>query len=142
MGGWVVSAGRRAPTAGDLYGRGLAFPLHVAPDGRLALTEGEANVRQSMCLILRTLPGERIMRQRFGCALDRYLFEPNTVTTLRLIQEEVKNAVLRWEPRVRLDDVQVATNERDPRAVDITVVYTLIATSRRDTVAMTVPVRA
>ena len=130
-----------AVRAGDLYGRGLSFPLHVAPDGRLAVTEGEANVRQSMCLILRTIPGECLMRQAFGCPLDRFLFEPNTVTTLRLVQEEVKQALVRCEPRVRLDDVQVAVNERDQRAVDVTVVYTLVATGAQDAVSMTVSVR-
>jgi phage baseplate assembly protein W len=130
------------PASGDLYGRGLAFPLHVAPDGRLGVTEGEANVRQSMCLVLRTLPGERVMRQRFGCALDRYLFEPNTVTTLRLVQEEVKQALVHWEPRVHLDDVQVVVNQQDQRAVDVTVVYTLVTTGTQDAISMTVPMRA
>lgn len=121
----------------DLYGRGIAFTPRVGSDGRMAWSEGEVNVRESMAIILRTRQGERLMRPDFGCGLDRYLFEPNTISTLRLIQEEVKRSISRWEPRVALNDVQVATNQGDPRAVDITIYYTLIATQKREQLNLT-----
>lgn len=116
----------------DLYGRSIGFPPRVGPDGKMRWSEGELNVRESICIILRTRPGERLMRPDFGCGLDRYLFEPNTISTLRLIQEEVKRSIIRWEPRVTLNDIQVATNQSDPRAVDITIYYTLVANQQRE----------
>lgn len=124
--------------AGDLYGRGLAFPPQVGPEGRMAWSAGEPNIRESICIILGTKPGERLMRPDFGCGLDRYLFEPNDTATLRLIQEEVKRSLARWEPRITLDDIVVATNPSDARAVDITIYYTLIATQRRERLSLTV----
>jgi len=127
---------------GALYGRGLDFPPRVGPDGHVAWSVGELNVRQSICIILRTRPGERLMRPEFGCGLDRYLFEPNSVGTLRLIQEEVKRSLQRWEPRIALDDVRVATNAADARAVDITIAYTLVATQLRERIAMTLALQA
>jgi len=30
-------------------------------------------------VILMTEPGERLMREHFGCGLRKFLFEPNTV---------------------------------------------------------------
>src|SRR5436305_10416340 len=105
----------------DLYGRGIGFPPRVAPNGQMVWSEGETNVREAICIILRTRPSERVMRPDFGCGLDRYLFEPNTVSTLRLIQEEVKRALTRWEPRIALNDVRVETDPADARAVTITV---------------------
>lgn len=126
----------------DLYGRGIGFPPRIAPNGQMVWSAGELNVRESICIILRTRRGERLMRPDFGCGLDRYLFEPATVSTLRLIQEEVKTALQRWEPRVALDDVIVATHPTDPRAVDVTVVYTLIATQQRERLSMTVALQA
>jgi len=111
----------------DLYGRGLGFPPLVGTNGQMLWSTGEVNVRESICIILRTRPGERVMQPAFGCALDSYLFEPNNTSTLRLIQEEVKRAIVRWEPRVTLDDIQVSVNPVDPRAVDITIYYTLVA---------------
>jgi phage baseplate assembly protein W len=112
----------------DLYGRGLSFPLRVGLDGRLARAEGEANVRESLAVLLRTAPLERVERPAYGCGVGRFLYETNDLTTLRLIQEEVVRAITAHEPRVRLDDVRVMVDDADPRAVDITVSYTLVAT--------------
>lgn len=126
----------------EFYGRSVGFPPRVGTDGRVLWSEGELNVRESICIILQTRPGERLRRPDFGCGLDRYLFEPNNISTLRLIQEEVKRAITRWEPRVRLNDVQVATNPFDQRAVDITIYYTLIATQSRERLNMTFALQA
>jgi phage baseplate assembly protein W len=122
----------------DIYGRGFGFPLRVGADGRMVWSEGELNVRESMCIILRTRPGERIERPSFGCGLDQFLFEPNSVATLRLIQEEVKQALVRWEPRVALQDVRTEVNPTDQRAVDITVSYRLIASGRAERLRLTI----
>jgi phage baseplate assembly protein W len=118
--------------AADLYGRSLGFQPRVGPNGQMLWSEGELNVRESICIILRTKPGERLMRPEFGCGLDRYLFEPNSISTLRLIQEEVKRSLIRWEPRITLDDVRVEISPIDPRAVNIAIYYTLVATHRRE----------
>ena len=126
----------------NLYGQSTGFPPRVGADGRIVWSAGELNVRESICIILRTRPGERLMRPTFGCGLDRYLFEPNTISTLRLIQEEVKRSIILWEPRVTLNDVQVATNPADQRAVDITITYTLIATQQREGLNLTFALQA
>lgn len=123
-----------------IYGQSLSFPPRVGPDGRLVWSSGELNVRESICVILRTKPGERLQLPDFGCGLDQYLFEPNNVANLRLIQEAVKQSLTRWEPRVKLDDVRVALNPADAQAVDITVLYTLVATRKRERVDLSVSV--
>lgn len=123
-----------------IYGQSLSFPPRVGPDGRLVWSSGELNVRESICIILRTRPGERLQLPAFGCGLDQYLFEPNSVANLRLIQEEVKQSLTRWEPRIKLDDVRVALNPADAQMVDITVLYTLIATQKRERVDLSVTV--
>jgi uncharacterized protein len=123
---------------GDLYGRSFAFPPRVGANGQVLWSLGEDNVRESIAIILRTRPGERLMLPDFGCNLELYLFEPNTVSTLRLIQEEIKRAILRWEPRVRLDDVRVDSRVVETRAlVDVTILYTLVATQSREKVSLT-----
>ena len=130
------------PDASNLYGQSTSFPPRIGTNGRVQWSSGELNVRESICIILRTRPGERIMRPDFGCGLDRYLFEPNNISTLRLIQEEVKRSLNRWEPRITLNDVRVAVNQSDPRAVDITIYYTLIATQRREQLNLTLALQA
>lgn len=126
----------QALTGADLYGKSLGFPPRVGANGQMVWSEGELNVRESIAVILQTQPGERLMMPDFGCGLERFLFEPNSIATLRLIQEEVKRAIVRWERRVRLDDVQVATNPLDARAVDITLYYTLVATQKQERLSM------
>lgn len=121
-----------------LYGQGVSFPPRVGPDGAMVWSAGEANVRECLCTILRTRPGERVERPGFGCGLERYLFEPASVPTLRLIVEDVHQAVSRYEPRVRLDDVTAAVNPDDSRAVDLTIAYTLVATGSAQRLAVTV----
>jgi Bacteriophage baseplate protein W len=130
------------PDSTNLYGQSVSFPPRISTDGSMQWSSGELNVRESICIILRTRPGERIMRPDFGCGLDRYLFEPNSIATLRLIQEEVKLSIQRWEPRVTLNDVVVAVNPTDARAVDITIYYTLVATQTPDRLNMTVALQA
>ena len=116
-------------TTTDLYGRGLSFPIRVGLDGRLAVSAGELNVRESICTLLRTSRLERVERPTYGCGITQFLYGTNDLASLRLIQEEVKRAIVTWEPRVTLDDVRVAVNPDDDRAVDITVVYTLVVGS-------------
>ena len=136
----VTNPGPATPapvSAAALYGQGISFPPRVGPDGAIVWSAGELKVRECICTILRTRPGERVELPGFGCGLDRYLYEPNTVATLRLIVADVQAAVTRWEPRVRLDDVTATLNPSDVRAVDVTISYTLVATGLRESLQMT-----
>lgn len=126
-----------AVNTGRIYGQGISFPPRVGPDGAIVWSSGELNVRECICTILRTRPGERVELPGFGCGLDRYLYEPNNVATLRLISEDVQTALAKWEPRIRLDDVTATLNPADVRAVDVTISYTLVATGSRERMRMT-----
>jgi Bacteriophage baseplate protein W len=121
----------------NLFGQGLSFPPRVGADGRLAWSEGEDNVRESIRLILMTEPGERLLREEFGCGLRRFLFEPNTVTTRQLIRERIIKAVTRWEPRVTIDDVTVETDAGNPRLVGINIFFRLVATQAMGRLGLT-----
>jgi phage baseplate assembly protein W len=114
---------------GDFYGLGFAFPPRVDPTtGALAIVGDTTVVAQAIRLILRTQPGDRLMRPGYGCDLKQFLFNPNTVATRRLIAQEVTRAINSNEDRVRLDSVDVTANELEPAQVDIAVSYTLVRT--------------
>jgi phage baseplate assembly protein W len=121
----------------NLFGQGLSFPPRVGADGRLAWSEGEDNVRESIRIILLTEPGERMMREDFGCGLRKFLFEPNTVTTRQLIRERVVRAIGRWEPRVKVDDVAVDADPGNPRLIGINIFFRLVATQMIGRVGVT-----
>ncbi|KAA3661187.1 MAG: phage tail protein [Chloroflexi bacterium] len=111
-----------------LFGQGLGFPPRVGADGRLAWAVGEQNVRESIRLILLTEPGERLMREEFGCGLRQFLFEPNTVATRKLIQEQINEAIRRWEPRVKVEELIVSADPNNLRLINISILFRLIAT--------------
>lgn len=72
----------------------------------------EDQVRQSILIILQTAKGERVMRPDFGCGRERFVFEPITPATVALVQHQVKEALVRYEPRIDLQDVQVVPELR------------------------------
>ena len=106
------------------YGRGLKFPL--APQGSFAMVEGAEAVDQALRTLLMTQPGERVRRPQWGCRLRSYLFEPNSVATRTLLRREVIEAISRFEPRVRLDEVRVTTDESEPTRIVIDIGYRLV----------------
>ncbi|HSF33660.1 MAG TPA: GPW/gp25 family protein [Candidatus Tectomicrobia bacterium] len=124
--------------AGQIFGRGISFPPRVGPDGRIAWSQGESNVREAIRVILMTEPRERMRLPAFGAGLDRFLFEPNTVTTRHLVQERITRALVEWEPRVRVESVAVEPDPVDPQAAIATIAYKLVATQARERVSITV----
>jgi uncharacterized protein len=124
--------------AGRLYGRGIAFPPHVGADGRIAWSEGEANIRQNIEIILRTEERERLNLPTFGGGLRRFLFEPNTVTTRFQIQDRITRALKQWEPRVTVSSVEVEEDPADPQSAIATVQYQLVATGTEAEVSLRV----
>jgi phage baseplate assembly protein W len=104
----------------------------------MAWSEGETNIREAIQIILMTEPGERLRLPEFGAGLKRFLFEPNTVTTRHLIQETITRALLEWEPRIRVESVDVQADPNDPEAAVATITYKLVATQLLERVSLTV----
>src|SRR5688500_9509691 len=98
---------------GRMFGRGLAFPPGLGPDGRAAWSAGSENIRESIRIILTTQTGERLMLPEFGTSLPGMLFEPNTVATRKLIQDQIVTALKRWEPRISVQSVVVSGDPED-----------------------------
>lgn len=93
-------------------GRGWAFPVGVADDGRIATAQHEEDIRQAIRIILDTEPGERVMRPDFGAGLRGLLFEPINTTTLALARHRVERALVLWEPRIDSIGVEVRAEPR------------------------------
>lgn len=124
--------------AGQLYGRSMAFPPHVGADGRIAWSEGEANIREAIEIILRTEERERINLANFGGGLRRYLFEPNSAGTRAEIRDRITRALKQWEPRIAVSSVTVDEDPRDPQAATATIQYQLVATRAASQVTLRV----
>ena len=116
-------------------GVGWSFPLEVvsagergnAKPGELRVAEYEESVRQSIWLILGTSKGERVMRPDFGCGIYDLVFETNSASSAGRIEEEVRNALLFFEPRIDVLEVRVE-NGADGEVLMINIDYQVRAT--------------
>ncbi len=91
----------------DFLGQGWTFPVAPTAGGRLRWAAGDEKIRQSIWLILSTAPGERQMRPSFGCGIHDLVFEANTATLHGRVQQEVRDALINWEPRIDVIEVKV-----------------------------------
>jgi phage baseplate assembly protein W len=112
----------------DFIGSGWAFPAAISRTGSVRLVNGVEELDAAIRMILSTVPGERVMRPDFGCAMWELLFAPITAGTLGLVEQTVREALDRWEPRIVLQSV-VATGEQGTGTVHITIGYRVRATN-------------
>jgi phage baseplate assembly protein W len=110
-------------------GRGWSYG--VAPqDGQdVALAAHEEDVRQAVLIILETGRGERLMRPDFGAGLEEFVFEPVNTTTCALIRHRVEESLHTWEPRIRIESLEVMPNRAEATRIDIVLEYAIRATN-------------
>ena len=123
----------------SIFGKSLSFPPRVGPDGRFVWSSGEDNVRESIAVILRTEPGERVGLPDFGAGLARFLFEPNTVATHTRMQDAIRRALDRWERRIQVEAIDVAAHPGDPETAVATITYRLVATAALERISLSIP---
>lgn len=97
----------------SFYGQGIGFPVMLDPTGALRLSAGQANIEQSIRIILGTGYGERVMRPTFGCNLKSLVFAPSNQQTAALAKQYVLDGLQQWEPRIAVSSVTVTPSPSD-----------------------------
>ena len=113
--------------AGGRY-RGLT----VDARGRLGMVQESQALRQSLLLLLSTMPGERLRRPDYGCDLYRLLFSPNDETTHGLAMHYVTQAVNRFEPRVEVIEVDASHDPLQGQFMRLLLRYRILRTREED----------
>lgn len=90
----------------DFLGRGWSFPVRSAL-GEVEMSAEEKSIREAIWIILATSPGERMMRPDFGCGIHDLVFALNDADTVGIVQKKVRDALIRWEPRINVLNVDV-----------------------------------
>ena len=103
----------------DIVGKGWHFPPQIGRHGGIALVGAETEIEQSILIILRTAPGQRVMRPEFGCELHDLVFMPNNSDTAAKVRRAVRQALGRWEPRIDVLAVDVRAGEAGCLLIDI-----------------------
>jgi len=116
----------------DYLGRGWSFPpdFTVAAAG-VAMLQEDADVASSLEILLSTTPGERVMQPRYGCNLSELMFESLDTRMKTLMADKVESAILYYEPRIKLESVNLDDSMEADGVVLIQVVYTVKSTNSR-----------
>ena len=113
----------------EIIGSGLAFPLQVDRRGGIALARDEQDIDQAIQLILGTAPGERPMRPEFGCGVHDFVFDSIDANTIGNMEEAIREALLRWEPRIDVTDVKFDASDAVNGLLTINIEYKVRATN-------------
>lgn len=114
----------------DFLGRGWKFPVEI-DDGKIVFSEGEDSIRESIIIILGTVKGERIMRPDFGCEINGLVFSPNNSQTAGLIAFHIKDALMKWEPRIDVLDVNAYPDMTEKNKININIEYMIKTTNSK-----------
>ena len=93
--------------------------------GDLITLKNENAIARAVRNIVSTTPGEKFFNPEFGSSISEILFENVDDITAVSIQDEIKNCLGNYEPRVELIDVFVDPNF-DENQFDVTITYRII----------------
>ena len=113
-------------------GRGWGFPpsFDKASKG-IVMLEEEKDIESSLEILLSTRLGERIMAPNYGCNLDEMVFEAMNLTLVTYLKDLVEHAILYFEPRIDLENLDVDTSLEAEGILLIKIDYTVRATNSR-----------
>ena len=95
------------------------------------MTSNEEDINKSLEILLSTTIGERFLQPLYGCNLEDYVFEALSASTQTAIKITVTNAILIFEPRIRLLTVELLKDFISEGRIDIYVDYEVIITNTR-----------
>ncbi|RQU52930.1 GPW/gp25 family protein [Burkholderia cenocepacia] len=111
----------------DRRGGGWIFPpVFGEGSSDVGLVQDERfGLLQDMRVLFMTEPGERIMREDYGCDLQAVMFRNMSDGLMADIESRITESVQRYEPRVSLEEVSVFADPRCETALRVEVVYRL-----------------
>ena len=119
----------------SFLGTGWAFPPSFGGAGREArMVSAELDVRESLYILLSTHPGERVMQPAYGCGLRHHVFDNIDESSLTEIRDEIEQAVLFFEVRITLNQVDVDASDAIEGVLRIGLDYTIRSTNTRHNV--------
>lgn len=83
-------------------------------------------IRQNLKMLLLTNPGERIMDSEFGVGMKRFLFEQDTDSIRKTIQDRVLDQVKRYLNYIEIDEINISpVGSNDENTLFVNIRYTV-----------------
>ncbi|MBA8986417.1 MULTISPECIES: GPW/gp25 family protein [Sphingobacterium] len=93
----------------SFLGTGWSFPPEFNNiSNNVEMVSGTEDIDQSLNILLSTALGERVMQPQYGCDLTDYVFETLNSSVIGYLKDRVKNAILFYEPRIRVEQIEIS----------------------------------
>jgi len=118
-------------------GIGWSFPpeFHKRVDGLgVKMVVEEEDIRESLRILLSTNPGERVMQPSYGCGLQSMVFATINESTITAMKDIIERAVLFFETRITLEDIEVNTEQALDGILRIQLNYSVRKTNTRSNI--------
>ena len=102
----------------------MTFQSNPLNNDLIALKNANA-IARSVRNIVMTIPGERFFQPSFGSGVNRVLFNNMDEISASILEDEIRNSIRNYEPRVRLRSLKVQANF-DNNAFDTVITYDII----------------
>jgi hypothetical protein len=119
-------------TYSSFLGTGWSFPPEfVKESGTVRMTSDAEDVEASLRILFGTGRGERFLNPKYGLDMHEQLFEPMSTTMRTLLTEQVKTALLIYEPRINVLSLQIDSPDPNAGTLLISLDYEIRATNSR-----------
>jgi len=118
----------------SFLGTGWAFPVEfrkTAVQCNVSMAEDVEDIKQSLDILFSTRTGERVMHPDYGAALDHLVFEPINESLKNLIKDIIKKALMYYEARIELIDINIDDSEVTEGRILIELTFTVRQTNSR-----------
>lgn len=128
----VERSERERATPPSFLGTGWSFPPTFMGGGaEVAMVADVEDIHQALGVLLATRLGERPMQEGFGCNLDDALFSEIDEALVNRINGLISDAILRHEPRVILEELDVRESVAQAGVLQIRLEYAVVGTNSR-----------
>jgi hypothetical protein len=118
---------------------GVALPLELdSGDGFHMLKSIKNLVKQNLKMLILTIPGERVMKPKFGVGLSRYLFENFGHDTMAQIDNSIREQVSIYMPAVIIQNITFGNSNPDNNYLGIGIEYSIPAVGTTDLLELTI----
>jgi phage baseplate assembly protein W len=115
----------------SFLGTGWHFPPEFSLRAGVRMVSAEEDIRQSLHIVLATVPGERVMRPAFGAGIRQRIFDSIDETTITILKDALSRAILFFEPRVQVEAIVADTAQARDGRLNFSIDYTIISTNTR-----------
>ena len=102
----------------------MSFEINPISNDLIGVKNDTAIARSIRNLVL-TTPGERFFNPTLGSKISDILFDNLDDISAAALRDEIEETIIRFEPRVKLDDVKVVP-DYDNNEFNVTVSYDII----------------